>query len=155
MKQINKKIIMGFIISLLSLYALQADSVKVLKNPNSIHDGNKTQVKQVYPNQKVLPYLTLKSGEHSSGKLTIVNSTNQTKTSRIKLYFVLKNALDNNNIIEQSSIIYASYNVPPFRKNTYRFKNGPSMRVKKDTLVYLIADNNSTKMKIQEFLILK
>ena len=156
MKQINKKLIIGFILSLSSLYALQADSVEVPKNPNLINDGNRTQVQQAYPNQKILPYQVLKSGEPSSGKLIIANSTNQAKTSTIKLYFVLKNHWESNNLIEPlGSYIVASYNVPPFRKNTYRFENGPSMKVKKDTFVYLIADNNITKMIVKEFLILK
>jgi len=158
MKKINKnkRLIIGFSISVLSLYALSANSVEIQKN--QINDTNKTklQVQKTYPNLKqVLPYQVLKSGEPSSGKLTIVNSTNQVKTSTIKLYFVLKNRLENNNIIEQSPITYASYNIPSFRKNTYRFENGPSMRVNKDTFVYLIADNNSTKMRVKEFLILK
>jgi len=162
MKQLNRKnkiliVGFGFILSLLSLSTIQADSVEIPKNP--IQDENKTQIQiktTILPQVLwVAPNKTLKSGEPLSGKITIVNSTNQAKTSTIKLYFVLKNTLETDNIIEQSSIIYASYNVPPFRKNTYRFQNGPSMRVKKDTFVYLIADNNSTTTRAQEFLILK
>lgn len=152
----NKKLIIGFTISVLSLYTLSANSVEVQKN--QINDTNKTkvQIQKTYPNLKQkLPYQVLKSGEPSSGKLTIVNSTNQVKESRIRLYFELKNALESNSIIEQSPITYASYNVPPLRKNTYRFKNGPSMKVNKDTFVYLIADNNGSKIRVKEFLILK
>ena len=157
MKQLkkNKKIIIGFTISVLSLYTLSANSVEVQKN--QINDTNKTkiQTQKIYPNQKILPYKILKSGEPSSGKLTIVNNTNLEKKSTIKLYFELKNNLEANNILEKSPMLLASYIVLPFRKNTYRFQNGPSMRVTKDTFVYLIADNNNTKMRIKEFLILK
>ena len=81
---------------------------------------------------------TFKSGEPLSGLIVVKNNTSKKVTS--KVFFSI---IGENGVTYNSKFKYAEYSVPAFTENTYKFINGPSITVKKDTFVHILAKNKN------------
>jgi len=88
----------------------------------------------------------LKANEPADGKVIIVNNTYTTKSSEIKLELESSEPIDSN-------YKTAKYEVPAGRRNIYRYRNGPSAYVKKDTRAHIVASNEYARVKSGHFMI--
>ena len=77
----------------------------------------------------------LRAQESSRGNITIYNTNDVPKKDMIELELVSSEPID-------SSSVYANYNVPKFRKNTYRYSNGPKAYTNEDVKAHLCASNS-------------
>ena len=130
----------------------------ILQKKLETSDLNKTKLKQSFPNfinldtpiwvgfvtklNQEKNITTLLSGEPYSGTITIENRTSIDKSSTIKTYFI------KDNVVQKSTIRYASCSIPAFKINTYKLKNAPSIKVNKKTMVYFVMENKKGKVKI-------
>ena len=87
----------------------------------------------------------LRAQEASKGTIVIINENNVPKKDQIELELVSSEPIN-------TSSVYANYNVPKFRKNTYRYKDGPRADTHKDALACLQASNrNGSSIQSPEF----
>ena len=80
------------------------------------------------------------------GTIVIENQADRDKHNTMKLELL-------SSVDIRTSPRYASYNVPAFKRNTYRIKNAPNARVRRDTEVYAKASNNHGSTTSGSFII--
>ena len=130
----------------------------ILQKKLETSDLNKTKLKQSFPDfinldtpvwvefktklNQESNITTLLSGEPYSGTITIENRTAVDKNSTIKTYFI------KDNIVQKSTIRYASCSIPAFKRNTYKLRNAPSIKVNKKIMLYFVIENKKGKVKI-------
>jgi len=87
-----------------------------------------------------------RSRDPIKGSIVIENKGNQDKSNTMELELL-------SSVDIRTRPRHASYYVPAFKRNTYRIKNGPNARVKRDTRVYARASNEHGSTTSGSFII--